>query len=195
MPTRRAFAASRRSDSGLAVFLNDYNRLVTPLPVGMENGPGGSIIIQSLLMNAMRGDTYGFELASSYKITDAWQVRAAYSFLVMDLQPLPGNTAAQQSEGGTPHNELYLHSTFDLGRHWNSILSAAMSIPFPPSESPSTLSATSPGPWRPNQHLELAVVGRNLGNGKFYEFGNDNILGTLATEVVPEVYGQVVWRY
>ena len=36
---------------------------------------------------------------------------------------------------------------------------------------------------------------RNLGNGKFYEFGNDNILGAVATEVVPEVYAQVAWRY
>ena len=146
-------------------------------------------------MNAMRGDTYGFELASSYKITDAWQVRAAYSFLVMDLQPLPGNTAAQQSEGGTPHNELYLHSTFDLGRHWELDLIGRYVDTVPTFGVSKYIVGDVRLAWRPNQHLELAVVGRNLGNGKFYEFGNDNILGTLATEVVPEVYGQVVWRY
>ena len=60
--------------------------------------------------------------------------------------------------------------------------------------SPSTSSATRLA-WPPNKNLELAVVGRNLGNGKFYEFGNDIYLNALATEVVPEVYGQVTWRY
>ena len=48
---------------------------------------------------------------------------------------------------------------------------------------------------RPNDNWELSVVGRNLGNGKFYEFGNDIYLNALATEVVPEVYAQVAWRH
>ena len=41
-----------------------------------------------MLSNVARGDTYGFELAATYKVTPAWQLRAAYSFLIMDLQPL-----------------------------------------------------------------------------------------------------------
>lgn len=39
------------------------------------------------------------------------------------------------------------------------------------------------------------LVGRNLFDGHFYEFGNDGFMGTMATEVQPEIYGQVVWRH
>lgn len=49
--------------------------------------------------------------------------------------------------------------------------------------------------WRAHENLELSVVGRNLLNGRFYEFGNDEWLGSRATAMRPEVYGQVIYRY
>ncbi len=174
----------------LAVFLNDYNRLITPLPTG-QIGP----FITAPVFNAVRGDTYGFELASSYKITEAWQVRAAYSFLVMDLQPLPDTTAPQDWEGQSPHNELYVHSTFDLGHHWELDLIGRYVDNLPNFGVSKYIVGDVRLAWHPNKNLELSVVGRNLGNGKFFEFGNDNILGAVATEVVPEVYGQLALRY
>ncbi len=179
----------------LAVFFNDYARLTDPVPVGYNVLPGGEIIIPTVVLNAVRGDTYGFELASSYKITEAWQVRAAYSFLVMDMQPFPGTPPPTEFMGQTPRNELYLHSTFDLGRHWELDLIGRYVDNLPTFGVSKYIVGNVRLAWRPNQHLELSVVGRNLGNGKFYEFGNDNILGAVATEVVPEVYAQVAWRY
>jgi iron complex outermembrane receptor protein len=179
----------------MAVFLNDYDRLTGLLPDGKETGPGGVIIIPMLTSNVARGDTYGFELGSNYKVAEAWQVRAAYSFLVMDLQALPGSVDPRELEGGSPRNQLYLHSTFDLGRHWELDLIGRYVDTLPVYGVSKYIVGDVRLAWRPNKNLELSVVGRNLGNGKFYEFGNDQILGALATEVVPEVYGQVVWRY
>ena len=67
--------------------------------------------------NATRGQTYGFELATSYKVTPAWQTRVAYSFLVLDFQPVPGSNQPETWEGESPRNQVYLQSSFDLGRH------------------------------------------------------------------------------
>ena len=141
-------------------------------------------------MNAVKGDTYGFELASNYKITDAWQVRAAYSFLVMDFHPLPDTTVPQGWEGQTPHNELYVHSTIDLGRHWELDLIGRYVDTLPNFGVSKYIVGNVRLAWHPNKNLELSVVGRNLGNGKFYEFGNDNIFGTVATEVFRRCMGR-----
>ena len=74
----------------LAVFLNDYDRLIIPVVNTSQAGSGPIVLIPTPFSNAMRGDTYGFELAANYEVTPAWKARAAYSFLVMDLQPVPG---------------------------------------------------------------------------------------------------------
>ena len=140
----------------------------------------------------MRGDTYGFELAANYEVTPAWKVRAAYSFLVMDLQPAPGAW-----EGESPRNELYLQSSFDLGQHWQLDLIGryAENLPAFGLQVPKYIVGNVRLAWHPNDHFEFSVVGRNLGNGRFYEFGNDVYPCAIATEVGPEVYGQVAWRY
>ena len=188
---------TEKSSWDLAVFFNDYDRLIFPVATGSEIQDGPITILPLTFSNATRGDTYGFELASNYKVTPAWQTRVSYSFLVMDLQPVPGSNQPETWEGESPRNEVYLQSSFDLGRNWQLDLIGryADNLPTFYASVPKYIVGDIRLAWRPNKNLELSVVGRNLGNGKFYEFGNDIYLNALATEVVPEVYGQVAWRY
>ena len=111
--------ATKKLSWDLAVFFNDYDRLIYPLtdPLGGMGTPP-IILVPMTFENAFRGDTYGFELAANYKPTPAWQVRAAYSFLVMDFSRWPGSPIPQAIEGETPGDEFYLQLSFDLGRHW-----------------------------------------------------------------------------
>ena len=116
----------------------------------------------------------------------------------MDLQPVPGSIQPQTWEGESPRNEVYLQSSFDLGRHWQLDLIGRYveNLPAFGLRGPQVHRRRRPpglASQRPN--WEFSVVGRNLGNGKFYEFGNDVYLNAMATEVVPEVYGQVAWRH
>ena len=180
----------------LAVFFNDYARLTDPVPVGMEmSAPGRSIIIPTVVLNAVRGDTYGFELASSYKITEAWQVRAAYSFLVMDMQPFPGTPPPTEFMGQTPRNELYLHSTFDLGRHWELDLIGRYVDNLPTFGVSKYIVGDVRSAWRPQPAPGTVGRGSQFGQRQVLRVWQRQHPGAVATEVVPEVYAQVAWRY
>jgi iron complex outermembrane recepter protein len=50
--------------------------------------------------------------------------------------------------------------------------------------------------WRPREHLELAIVGQNLLQSHYYEFGQLSAFqGYEVTEVPRGVYGTLTWRY
>ena len=94
-----------------------------------------------------------------------------------------------------PRNSVYAQSSFDLGHHWELDLIGRYCRRAWHPRVPKYIVGDVRLAWHPNPNLELAVVGRNLCNGKFYEFSNDSELNTIATEVCPEVYGQVTLRY
>jgi iron complex outermembrane recepter protein len=177
----------------LAVFYNKYSKLIAPVPVGWDEQTG-AIFIPTLLMNEMRGDTYGFELAATYKINENWRLQPAYTLLVMNLRPVPGTPVAENYNGESPRNQFYIQSSWDLGRDWELDVTGRYVDSLASSGVPSYVVADARLAWRANKNLELSVVGRNLFNGNFAEYGNDYLIGTLRTEVQPEVYGQVVWR-
>lgn len=97
--------------------------------------------------------------------------------------------------GGRPQNQFYLQSSWDIGDRWELDLTGATSTATPSTEGWSRyIVGDARLAWHARKNLELSVVGRNLFNGNFYEYGNDSYLGAQATEVQPEVYGQIVWR-
>ena len=85
----------------LAVFFNDYQRLSVPVAGTPFFGPG-ALFIPTPLRNAMAGNTYGFELATTYKVTERWRLQSAYTFLIMDLRPVAGSSVDQETEGSSP---------------------------------------------------------------------------------------------
>lgn len=178
----------------LAVFFNNYQRLTTPVPGNPLFTPDG-IFIPTTSQNALEGNTYGFELASTLKINDGWKLRPAYTFLAMDLRKPPATTANETVEGSSPRNELYLQSSWDLGNRWQLDVIGRYVDNLPALGVPRYIVADVRLAWLARKNLELSVVGRNLFNGHFYEFGNDSYMGTIATEVQPEVYGQLAWRF
>ena len=178
----------------LAVFSNNYDRLIIPVPGTMPEQMGNIFIFPLTVENAVKADTYGFELAANYKVNPAWQLRLSYSSLVMHVDPVPGVSNPAAEMGTAPRNLVYMQSSFDLGHHWELDLIGRYSDELALIGVPKYLVGNVRLAWHPKANLELSVVGRNLCNGKFYEFTNDNVLGTIATEVCPEVYGQVAWR-
>jgi iron complex outermembrane recepter protein len=179
----------------LALFFNDYQRLVVPVPGAPYFDPDlGIIIAPTPDQNAMAGHTYGFELAITYKVTERWRLHSAYSFLVMDLRPVPGLTVDQDAEDSSPRNQVYLQSSWDLGRRWELDLMGRYVDSLPAFAVPSYFVADVRLAWHASKRLELSVVGRNLFNGHFYEFGNDILTGVAATEVQPQIYGQLAYR-
>lgn len=178
----------------LAVFFNDYQRLSVPLP-GVAYPTMWGLFLPLNESNVLSGHTYGFEVANTYQLTARWRLQAAYTFLVMDLRPVAGTSLAEDMEGSSPRNLFYLQSSWDLGRRWELDLVGRYSDNLPALGVPEYIVGDARLAWRAHENLELSVVGRNLLNGRFYEFGNDEWLGSRATAMRPEVYGQVIYRY
>ena len=103
---------------------------------------------------------------------------------------------AVRSDLPVPNNEFYLQSSFDLGRHWDlDLIGRYVDSIEAPVSTPKYIVGDVRLAWHPKDNLEVSVVGRNLLHGKFYQYNYDPVFGTVATEVGPEVYGQVAWRY
>jgi iron complex outermembrane recepter protein len=180
----------------LAVFNNNYDRLIYPVLGYPYGGPGPADYQPMVLTNSAKGNTYGFELATTYKVTETWRLQTAYTFLVMNLRALEaGTVGAEETPDNSPRNQIYLQSSWDLGKNWEFDLIGRYCDNLSGMEVPSYFVMDTRLGWRPNKHFEFALVGRNLCNGHFYEFGNDGFMGTRATEVQPEVYGQITWRH
>ena len=179
----------------LAIFYNNYDRISTPVPGNPFFLPGPVIVVPGLIENAVAGITYGAELATTYRISDRWRLQSAYTLLFMDLHGPDGLNGDTLQEGSSPRNQYSLQSWWDLGSRCEFNLIGRYVDSLPALGVPKYIVADARFDWRARKNLVLSVVGRNLLNGAHPEFGNDNSFGTLRTEVQPEVYGQVTWRY
>ena len=182
----------------LAVFFNQYENLRNfDYPQGPVPGAGGSLVVLGTMTDTNRAQTYGFEIAGTYDVTDCWRLYAAYNFLVV----VPPTTVA--SEMGDPRNQIYLQSSWDLCRHlhfdmaWRYVDSVSgiggpgVALPGVPAFNAMDVRLA----WDARPGMEVAVVGRQLLDSSHSEVAFDSFLGTVATEVEAEVYGMVTWRY
>jgi iron complex outermembrane receptor protein len=175
----------------VAGFYNNYENLVGVVSGGLPFfQPGLGTIVPLRFANSQSADTYGAELTSSYKVNPKWELTGSYTLLYMDVHAGDGDL----TEGSSPHNQLYVRSSwtprcdleFDLiGRYVDSL--PALGV-----HSYVTMDARIA--WKPRRNLEWAVVGRNLLDSKHLEFV-DALAGQFSTEVQREIYTTLTWTY
>ena len=178
----------------LAVFYSDYARLRSRETLA----PG---ITQR--DEKIHGETYGGEIALSWQPTNWWQLRAAYSYLQIQLHNARGGTDLNSTlldEGRSPQQQASLHSSWDITRSVN--LDATLRYvdrlrsvaPVP--DIPSYVELDLRLAWRPRPNLELSVVGLNLLDSSHPEFlpGAFGLLGQ-PREIPRSIYGMVTWRF
>jgi iron complex outermembrane receptor protein len=136
------------------------------------------------------------ELSGQWEITKRWRLRGYYAFLMIRLQPgptaVPGSDSA---EGESPQNQVYLTSSWDLGRNVDFDLIARYVDSLPALQVPSYIEMDLRLAWRPRKRLELAVVGQNLLNDQHYEFTGTQFVPDQPTAVPRGVYGKVTWTW
>lgn len=175
----------------LAVFLHEYRNLTGATP-GAPFGPGfpamGPTFLPVNVANNGNGFTYGFEVASTYEVSDFWRVSGAYSFLRMDID-------GGDSTGTSPRNQAYIVNSWDLtddvqldviGRYVDNLSGAGI---------PHYLTADVRLGWHLTPDLELTLAGRHLFDAEHPEFALDGFTGNVATQVEQEFYGMLTWRH
>jgi iron complex outermembrane receptor protein len=176
----------------LATFYNHYEDLNGISPIGAPffdpTVPG--VIVPLTLGNVNAADTYGAELACTYDVRQDWQISGSYSYIYIDMQAPPTDTTA----GSSPHNRVYVRSSWNLSRDWQFDLIGRYVDSLPALGVPSYLVGDVRLAWQPYENFEWAVVGRNLFDSPHPEFV-DAFSGILGTEVQPEMFTTLTWTY
>jgi iron complex outermembrane receptor protein len=192
----------------LATFYNIYDK-ERSLEAGapdMSNFPG--YIVQPYgINNLIDGETYGFELASTWQATDWWRIRANYTFWKLNLHKEEGSTDPlnEAAENDSPEHQIGIRSLmdlphnleFDTGLRYVSSLDMRRRFVAAPGEDldiPGYVVGDVRIGWRPNYNWEVSIVGQNMFDKEHQEFA-PSFLGTQETLVETSVYGKVTFRY
>lgn len=179
----------------IATFYNRYNHLDGFLPRSPGIDPvTGLFVLPFQFVNGVVADTVGGEFTTSLQLTDAWQLRAAYSLIAIDVDAAPGVTLSDPTQG-TVRNIAYFHSSWDIGNDIDFDLMGRWVDSMKTGNIPSYFEIDTRIAWRPNDVFEFSLIGRNLLDCAHPEYESDVYAGALATEVQRELYGQAVWRY
>lgn len=179
------------------MFHNDYNYL-SSFQVGapfLESSPTPvHAILPLFTRNGIKGATSGFELAPHWNPTNWWGLRAAYSYLNMELENKPGTndpTTVPIDEGSSPHHQLVIQSLVDLPKKLEFDLTYRYVSALPAQVVASYGTADARWGWHVTPQLELSVAGRNLLQPHHSEFGGDP--GGLVG-IKRNVFAKIIWR-
>ena len=182
-----------------ALFFNRYDRLLVAKPGTPVVDPAtGALVLPLNTTNGEDADNYGVELATTWKLTDWWQLYGQYTYLKMNLHAdrklPPGSRAgAELVEKQSPQNQFYVRSSWDLpghvafdliGRYVDNLDGFTPGIK-------SYLTMDARLAWKPRENLELAIVGQNLLDSQHPELGTSPLVRSPLVEVERSIYGKV----
>ncbi len=174
----------------LALFYNAYEDLMSWRQTGFGFPP------HFVLANNMVSDAYGVECSCKYQATDHWNLSAWYSSVEIQAREAPVlATSVPRTEGSSPHNQVFLMSSWDLMCDLEFDLITRYVDELPAQSVPSYVSLDLRLGWRPTEHTELSIVGQNLLDSQHLEFGKVGAEPTPMVQVPRGVYGMATWRY
>lgn len=187
---------TKRLQLDAVAFYSFYDNLVTlrtETPFFQPTPLPAHVVIPLVFNNDLEGETYGFEVASTYAVTDRWKLSASYSLLKMQLHSkLPGS-AGESAEGESPQQQFQVHSLLDLPRHISLDLAAYYVDRLPAQGIPAYLRLDVRCAWQPTKNLELTVGVQNALDPSHPESTGTGVF--RPTEIQRNVYGKVTWRF
>jgi len=157
-----------RATLSLSTFYNDYDKLRST-SLGPPD-PLFGLPFPFYFENNLEGETHGFELTARYQVLDSWRLQAGFNLLRENLRVKPGETDFNNAlnETADPEQQFALRSSVNLPN--NIELDTDLRWVDERIINNSGVAATVPKfwtmdlrlGWRPNQHLQLSLVGRDL---------------------------------
>jgi iron complex outermembrane recepter protein len=188
--------AHERVTFDVASFYNLYDKQRSISPSGAV--PGAPSTAMFTIGNGMEGESYGFEVASTFQPTDWWRLRANYSFVKLQLHLDPGVLdpfGLERAEGDSPVHQVGIRSMMDLPHHLE--LDGGMRyvdrLSNPLRNVPSYVVGDIRLGYRPNDNWEFSITGQNL-FAKHKEFA-PSYIQTQTTQVEASVFAKVTFRY
>ena len=123
--------------------------------------------------NSLIGDSKGLEASATIQPGDWWRLQASYTFLNVDITRAEGSRDVSNgvNEANDPRHQFTARAGFDLAPNLEADLwwRTVSALPNPVVPAYSELNARLG--WRPNQRIELALVGQDLLHDQHPEFG------------------------
>lgn len=177
-----------QASSGLSLdisaFYNDYDDLSTFELAGPPS-PGGT---QIELDNRMSGKSYGFELATSWEVSDNWRIKASHAWLKVNLKTDSdsSDTTSALSSDTTPEHQTQIRSLLDLPHELEFDTSVYYLSKIPNSNIDSYTRLDMRLGWHVDKDLDLSLSLQNLLNNEHAEFlefsGFSGPLGLQSTQ-------------
>lgn len=152
------------------------------------------LAVPIFLRNGMEGRSWGGEATVDWQATRRWRVKAAYSYLRVNLSRKPGSLDSgteRSTEGSSPRHQLSTSSLASLRRDVELDVTLRYVSELTSQQVPEYATADVRLAWRPRAQWEIAVVGQNLFEGHHVEFGGP---GASRTEVRRGVYVRLTWK-
>lgn len=189
----------------LATFYNIYDKQRSIEFRGVDPTTAPLPTVNYEIDNLINGETYGFELATTWQPTDWWRLRAHYNFWRLALHREEGSTDQflEQQESDSPKHQVGVRSMMDLPhnlefdtglRYVDSLAQRRRFMAVDDLSIPSYVVADARIGWRPNSNWEVSLVGQNLFEARHQEFA-PSYIPTQETMVEASVYAKVTFRY
>jgi iron complex outermembrane receptor protein len=149
--------------------------------------------VQFQYENGIRGTTDGLEVAPERQPTAWWRLKAAYSYLHVNLENQPwftSTTTLTTLHGSSPNSQVVARSLIDLPAHLEFDQTFRYIGALPAQSVPAYETADVRFGRHLSPGLDLSVVGQNLLQPHHAEFG---ISAGPNVEIKRGVYAKLVW--
>ena len=179
--------------TSISAYYNEYRDLrstgITPVK-----------IVPLYFQNNLEGSTWGVDMSADVHLAEWWRLHFSYNPLHEHLRVKPGTLDINKGHNETadPAERWALRSSMDLP-HRMELDVALRQIGSRPTNSGATV-ASLPGytemdlrlGWHVDEHLDVALVGRNLLHPSHAEYG---FPGPNLVEIERSVQGTLVWHF
>ena len=171
----------------LATFYSRYHGLRS---LEQDSAPAPTPLV---IANGQDGESYGAELAATYRLSDRWRLRGGYTDLRVHIWPNPGSTDTSRgaTESNAPDRQLFVQSFVDLPAHLKLDGVFRYLSEIVTQQVPAYAELNARFSWQPVTAVELSIVGQNLLHNRHAEFGSP----TTRRQIERGVYGMVQWHF
>jgi iron complex outermembrane recepter protein len=165
-----------RFSADVAVFYNDYDRLMTNEvqsgPV-LEPGPPPYLVLPIVQGNGMRGETWGGTVDLKWQPTASWRLELQLTHIDFDLEPRPrsGDSNAPNVAGNSPKYQAALFSHLELPRGVSLFTGLRYVDELPNQDVPSYVALDASVQWQIDEQFALSLTVRDLNDPRHPEFG------------------------
>ncbi len=178
----------------VAAFYSKHRNLMT-IEREANFAEAGYTVIPLVFHNRASATTHGLEWSGSWRPTDRWQFKAAWSWLKMNIRrdANSADTSIETEVGRSSQNQFQFHALHSPADSVDLGASLYYVDKLPSLNVPAYTRLDARIGWRIERGLEFSLTGRNLLDPSHPEFVNAS--GPRTSEIPRSIFGAAIWRF